>query len=157
MDATIKRFILGIVRAQTDLTLATIRPDGYPQANTVSYVSDGLILYFGTVRESQKVRNLQQCNKVSLTIGVPYAEWSEIRALSMGGIAELLADDKSESRHAAELVMRRYSLFLGAPPPGNPSAIAFVKITPQVISVLDYRKGFSGARLVEVAPGDLRA
>jgi general stress protein 26 len=156
MDATIKRFVLAILRSQYDLTLATIRPDGYPQANTVSYVSEGLILYFGTVRESQKVRNLQHCNKVSLTIGVPYADWSDIRALSMGGIAELLADDESESRHAAELVTHRYPAVL-APPPGNPAAIAFVKITPQVISVLDYRKGFGHAQLVEVLPRDLRA
>jgi nitroimidazol reductase NimA-like FMN-containing flavoprotein (pyridoxamine 5'-phosphate oxidase superfamily) len=156
MDAKIKRFILSIIRSQYDLTLATLRQDGYPQANTVSYASDGLILYFGTVRESQKLRNLQHCNKVSLTIGVPYADRSEIRALSMGGIAEVLADDGRECRQAADLVTRRYPAVVDAPPPGDPSSIVFVKITPQVISVLDYRKGFGHAELVSVAAADLR-
>ena len=156
MDARIKRFILSIIKSQYDLTLATLREDGYPQANTVSYASDGLILYFGSVRESQKIRNLQHCRKVSLTIGVPYADWTEIRALSMGGIAEVLADDGRESRVAAELVTRRFPAVVDAPPPGNPSSIAFVKITPEVISVIDYRKGFGHTELVRVAAADLR-
>jgi len=156
MDARIKRFILSIIKSQYDLTLATLREDGYPQANTVSYASDGLILYFGTVRESQKIRNLQHCKKVSLTIGVPYSDWTEIRALSMGGLAEVLADDGRESRVAAELVTRRFPAVVDAPPPGNSSTIAFVKITPEVISVIDYRKGFGHAELVRVAASDLR-
>jgi len=154
MDSRIKRFILGIVSSQYDLTLATIRPDGYPQANTVSYANDGFVLYFGTMRESQKVKNLQHCNKVSLTIVVPYNDWADIRALSMGGTAHVLLDDAAESRHAAELVTERYPAVLDTPPPGDPSKIVFIRITPQVVSVLDYRKGFGHTQLVDVAPND---
>jgi general stress protein 26 len=155
MDVKIKRFILGIVTSEHDLTLATIRPDGYPQANTVSYANDGLVLYFGTMRDSQKLKNLQHCNRISLTIVVPYVDWADIRGLSMGGTAHVLLDDASESRHAAELVARRYPAALDSPPPGDPGKIVFIKITPQIVSVLDYRKGVGYSQLVEVTPGDL--
>ena len=154
MDAKTRHFILDIVETQSDLTLATLRSDGYPQANTVSYASDGLALYFGTDRSSQKVKNLLHCNKVSITLDVPYSSWGEIRGLSMGGTAELLADDSDESRHAMELMMRRFPTVLDMTPPVDPSAMVYVKITPAVISVLDYRKGFGHTELVQVHPAE---
>jgi hypothetical protein len=40
------------------------------------------------------------------------------------------------------------------PPPAEPGSIAFVRIVPKVISVLDYRKGFGHTELVEVLPKD---
>ncbi len=46
--------IIAILDAADDLTIATIRHDGYPQATTVSFVNDGLAIYFGTGTESQK-------------------------------------------------------------------------------------------------------
>ena len=39
-----RQFILDILHSVNDLTLATIRADGYPQATTVSYANDGLTL-----------------------------------------------------------------------------------------------------------------
>jgi hypothetical protein len=69
--------------------------DGYPQATTVSYVSDGLTIYFGCGEASQKARNLARNTKVSLTVtltmrcswlaelheetGCPRRRWSTIR------------------------------------------------------------------------------
>ena len=41
-----------------DMTIATVHKDGNPQANTVSYVNDGLNIYFGSAANSQKARNL---------------------------------------------------------------------------------------------------
>lgn len=71
MDAKTKRVILDIIDSQIELTLATLRDDGYPQANTVSYANDDLTIYFGTGRDSQKVKNLQHRAKVSIKIDVP--------------------------------------------------------------------------------------
>jgi nitroimidazol reductase NimA-like FMN-containing flavoprotein (pyridoxamine 5'-phosphate oxidase superfamily) len=152
MDARTKRFIMEIVDTQTDLTLATLRDDGYPQANTLGYANDGLTIYFGTDRASQKVKNLLYCNKVSLTIVAPYAHWGDIKGLSMGGTAEVLPDDSSESRKALDLITRRFPTVLGMSPPVDPSAMVFVRVRPKVISVLDYRKGFGHAELVQVEP-----
>jgi len=157
MDSRIKRFILNIIRTQSDLTLATLRDDGYPQANTVSYVNDGLVLYFATNRNSRKVRNLQYCNRVSLTIDVPYINRSQINGLSMSGVAELLHDDLGETVHARELLHEKFPTPWEAPPPAPPGQVMFVKIVPEIISVLDYSKGFGHAELVRVGAGDGRA
>jgi len=58
MDTDPRIKILEILARQTDMTLATLRGDGYPQATTVSYVSDALDIYFATPPTSQKARNV---------------------------------------------------------------------------------------------------
>jgi nitroimidazol reductase NimA-like FMN-containing flavoprotein (pyridoxamine 5'-phosphate oxidase superfamily) len=157
MDSRIRRFILSIVNSQSDLTLATLRDDGHPQANTVSYASRGLTLYFGTDRNSGKVRNLQHCKRVSLTIDVPYINRSQIKGLSMSGLAELLHDDSAESVGARDLLLAKFPVPWEAPPPAPPGRVMFVRIVPELISVLDYSKGFGHTDLVRVAAADLRA
>jgi nitroimidazol reductase NimA-like FMN-containing flavoprotein (pyridoxamine 5'-phosphate oxidase superfamily) len=62
--------ILSVLRGASDMTIS-MRPDGYPQATMVSYVSDGLTMYFGCTAESQKVQNIAYNNKVSLTVTCP--------------------------------------------------------------------------------------
>ena len=154
MDPNTRRFILDVIESRNDLTIATLRADGFPQANTVSYAADGLVLYFGTGRDSQKVRNIQHCKNVSLTIDVPYVDWNDIRGLSMGAVAQVLPDDSADSVHAIDLLTRKFPAVWDLPAP-EPNAIVFVKIVPKVISVLDYRKGFGHTELVEVRAGDL--
>jgi len=46
MDPQLRTFVQSVLERERDLTIATLRPDGYPQANTVSYVSDGLATFF---------------------------------------------------------------------------------------------------------------
>ena len=48
MDSAVLEKILAILDEATDMTIATVRPDGYPQATAVGYVHDGVTLYFGT-------------------------------------------------------------------------------------------------------------
>jgi nitroimidazol reductase NimA-like FMN-containing flavoprotein (pyridoxamine 5'-phosphate oxidase superfamily) len=48
------------------MTVATNRPDGWPQATTVGYVNEGLTLYFLCGRQSQEAQNLARDNRVSL-------------------------------------------------------------------------------------------
>jgi nitroimidazol reductase NimA-like FMN-containing flavoprotein (pyridoxamine 5'-phosphate oxidase superfamily) len=78
---------ISILDAAIDLTVATVRPDGYPQATTVSFVNDGLAIYFGTWTQSQKAENLARCDKVSVTVDLPYESWNEIKGLSLGARA----------------------------------------------------------------------
>src|SRR5215472_1844752 len=47
MDSAWKEEITSILEDACDMTIATVRVDGYPQATTVSYVNDGLNIYFG--------------------------------------------------------------------------------------------------------------
>ena len=58
MDTAIRKQVVSIIDDIDDLTIATVRNDGYPQATTVSYVNDGLTIYFGTTSDSQKARNI---------------------------------------------------------------------------------------------------
>jgi general stress protein 26 len=148
MDREIEVFILDLLRQHNILTLATVREDGWPQATTVDYVHDGLTFYVGCAANSQKVRNIERCNKVSLTVDHDQDHWSRIRGLSLGATAEVVTDP-AEIARATELILAKFPQLKSMPKPG-PSSFAFVKITPKVISVLDYSKGFGHTTLVEV-------
>lgn len=92
MDAAMHSRIVGLMKRHNVMTIATVRKDGYPQATTVTYVNDGLNIYFGCERTAQKVKNIRRCAKVSLTIDRDYRNWNQIKGLSMAADAEVLTD-----------------------------------------------------------------
>jgi len=141
--------ITEILRTTNDLTVATVRPDGYPQATTVSYVSDGLKIYFGTGAAAPKARNIAQCGKVSITVNRPYETWEQIQGLSIGGIAERVTDP-AELGLVGRLMLEKFPQVAGYVP-SDASEMTIFRVTPQVISLLDYSKGFGHTDLVEVA------
>ena len=151
MDARLRDEILSILDRASDMTIATIRQDGYPQATTVSFANDGLDIYFGCSEDSQKARNISRNGKVSLTINLPYADWGEIRGISAGGHAAHLADP-SEIEHAGRLLLRKFPQGIAEYASGPHGGVAFFKVVPNVISVLDYRKGFGHTDLVGNEP-----
>ncbi|MFT5533059.1 MAG: nitroimidazol reductase NimA-like FMN-containing flavoprotein [Burkholderiaceae bacterium] len=149
MDTRQHHFIRRIIDIGKDMTLATIRPDGFPQATTVSYASDDLILYVGIGSRSQKASNIRHCNKVSLTINASYVDWDDIQGISMSAYASIL-DDPDAVRHATERMVRRYPQ-VAKWSDGDPSAstdILLLEIRPMVVSMLDYRQGFGHTELV---------
>jgi general stress protein 26 len=148
MDPGLREEILSILKGAEEMTIATVRPDGYPQATTVNYVSDGLIIYFGCAAESQKARNVACNDKVSLTITLPSFNWEEIRGLSMGGKASPVTDPAEISR-VSELMLRKFPQILRYALAGK-KGLFLVRVTPAVISVLDYRKGFGHTDLVRL-------
>ncbi len=149
MDLPTKQFILRIIDAAKDLTLATIRPDGYPPATTLSYAHDGLTLYVGIGRDSQKADNIRRCNKVSLTINTPYANWNQIQGLSMAGVAAIISDPEKINDVRA-CMLRRFAQLAQFETMQAMDDIVFLEIAPQVISVLDYQQGFGHTELVIV-------
>jgi hypothetical protein len=152
MDASIREEILSILDRANDMTLATIRQDGYPQATTVSYANEGLDIYFGCSEASQKAWNISGNRKVSLTINLPYADWGEIRGLSAGAHADRLTAPQEIAR-AGQLLLRKFPQGIAEYASGALEGVAFFKVVPQVISVLDYRKGFGHTNLVRNEPG----
>ena len=56
--ARLKRLILRLLNEHRVMTLATNRPDGWPQATTVGYVNDGFLLYCYVARNTQKYANI---------------------------------------------------------------------------------------------------
>jgi nitroimidazol reductase NimA-like FMN-containing flavoprotein (pyridoxamine 5'-phosphate oxidase superfamily) len=148
MDPRLKQEIISILNDTNDMTIATVREDGYPQATTVSYVNDGLKIYFGCAASSQKAKNLARNNKVSLTVNLPYASWNDIRGLSLGGRAEPVADPQ-EAEQAGQLMFEKFPQ-IARYAPAELEDIVLFRVTPEVISVLDYRKGFGHTDLVKV-------
>jgi nitroimidazol reductase NimA-like FMN-containing flavoprotein (pyridoxamine 5'-phosphate oxidase superfamily) len=149
MDPALKQEIVAILEDANDMTIATIREDGYPQATTLSYVNDGLAIYFGCAADSQKAKNLARDNRVSLTVNLPYASWNDIRGLSIGGRAEPVTDPQAVEQ-AAQLMLEKFPQIDGYAP-AELDAIVVFQVTPEVISVLDYRKGFGHSDLVKLA------
>ena len=47
-----------ILNANRIMTIATVRPDGWPQATIVGYANEGFRIYFLIYRASQKFENI---------------------------------------------------------------------------------------------------
>ena len=148
MDAGLKQEIISILDDANDMTIATIRPDGYPQATTVSYVNDVLKIYFGCAAVSQKAINLARNSKVSLMVNLPCASWNDIRGLSIGGRAERVTD-RQEVDQASRLMFEKFPQIARYAPAEREDIVLF-RVTPEVISVLDYREGFGDTNLVNL-------
>ncbi len=148
MDTAIRTAILDILSRQTDMTIATVRSDGYPQATTVSFVNDDLLLYFGCGPLSQKAKNIARNDKVSVTVTPPYTDWNSIRGLSLGGRACLITD-AGEITRLSGLFFNRFP-FVVQYAPQDRSELALIMIRPEVISILDYRKGFGHADQIDL-------
>ena len=147
MDENLLETIKTILANGKDMTIATVREDGFPQTTTVSYVSDGTTIYFGCDPNSQKARNIKQNAKVSLTVDLDYTDWNRIKGLSMGATAEQVTD-ADEMELMADLMLKKFpqvAEFVS----DKLDELAVFRITPKVVSVLDYSKGFGHTDQVE--------
>jgi nitroimidazol reductase NimA-like FMN-containing flavoprotein (pyridoxamine 5'-phosphate oxidase superfamily) len=148
MDENIRRKILTLLDQHRIMTIATLRPDGWPQATTVGYANEDLTIYFLCGPDSQKARNLSRDNRVSLTIDHDTPQVMEITGLSMAARAEALVDS-TEAAKALRLLMLKYPQQDSIPlPMPSPKDVRIFRVTPLVISVLDYSKGFAHTDLV---------
>lgn len=141
--------VLEVLDGARDMTVATVRPDGFPQATTVSFVHDGLAIYFGCGTDSQKARNIAANDKVSLTVNLPYADWQEIRGVSLGGRARVVAD-KTEIDRVFNAMLKKFPQVKDLLETEDQAAMCMIRVDPEIISVLDYRKGFGHTEEIQV-------
>jgi nitroimidazol reductase NimA-like FMN-containing flavoprotein (pyridoxamine 5'-phosphate oxidase superfamily) len=148
MDEKIRQTILALMDQHRTMTIATLRPDGWPQATTVGYANEGMTLYFLCGQQSQKAANLARDDRVSITIDDDTEQVMEITGLSMAARAQRVTDPQ-EGIRALRLLMLRYpeQKALNLPMP-KPEEVAIFRVIPTVISVLDYTKGFAHTDLV---------
>ena len=85
---------------------------------------------------------------MSLTVNLPYTSWNDIRSLSIGGRAERVTDPR-ELNEASQLMFEKFPQ-IARYAPAELEDIVLFRVTPEVISVLDYRKGFGHTDLVEL-------
>ena len=148
MDDTIRRKVLALLDQHRIMTIATLRPDGWPQATTVGYVNEGLTLYFLCGLDSQKAANLARDDRVSLTIDHDTPQVMEITGLSMAARAQLVLD-RAEAEKVLNMLPQKYPEQVNFPllmPTAD--QVRIFRVTPIVISVLDYAKGFGHTDLV---------
>ena len=148
MNDEMRQKILTLLDQHRIMTIATLRPDGWPQATTVGYANEGMILYFLCGLDSQKAKNLARDDRISLTIDHDTADLMKITGLSMAARAHAV-DDRAE----ADKVLRMLPLKYPDAPPlpvkmPTPDEIRLFRVTPTVISVLDYSKGFGHTDLI---------
>jgi len=148
MDEQLENKVRALLDEHRVMTVATLRPDGWPQATTVGYVNVGLTLYFLCGLDSQKAANLARDDRVSLTIGDDAAQIMQISGLSMAAHAERVVD-RQEAEKVLGLLPSKYpaqeSFPLTMP---KPEDVAIFRLKPTVISILDYSKGFAHTDLV---------
>src|SRR6476620_4059267 len=106
MDDEIRKKILGLLDDHRIMSIATLRPDGWPQATTVGYANEGLTLYFLCGLDSQKAANLARDDRVSLTIDHDTPKILEITGLSMAAHAREVADPAEATRVLRMLALK---------------------------------------------------
>lgn len=141
MKSAMRKGILDVMKGHRVMSIATVRPDGYPQATTVTYANDGLTLYFSCDPNSQKIHNLKHNRRVSLTIDHDEEDWNKIRGVSLGGSARVVKKSDKEFQRALKLMKKKFPQ-IAKMPDEDMAEMAIVKVTPKVISLLDYTKGF---------------
>jgi general stress protein 26 len=167
MMPRLKSLILRLLDEHRLMTVATNRPDGWPQATTVGYVNDGYLLYCFIARNAQKYANIRRDRRVSIAIGSDAPNPFDIKGLSLAGQADEVTD-RDEFDYIARLRLKRFpeysmparslsnaaALDRIAPEP-SPANVVLLRIAPDVISVLDYSKGFGHSDLVTFSANDL--
>lgn len=168
MMPRLKALILRVLEDHRVMTLATNRPDGWPQATIVGYVNDGLLLYCFVARNAQKYANILRDPRVSAAIGSDALNPLDIRGLSLAGHAAEVTDE-AEFDDIAKLRLKRYPEYAGnlagavdqndpatrLLPRPSPASVALLRIAPDIISVLDYANGFGHSELVTFSDRDL--
>jgi nitroimidazol reductase NimA-like FMN-containing flavoprotein (pyridoxamine 5'-phosphate oxidase superfamily) len=144
------RRIVDLLDSHRIMTIATLRPDGWPQATVVGYVNEGLTLYFLCGLDSQKAANIARDERVSITVGSDPDDVMRITGLSMAARAYPVLDPVEAARIIALLPSRYPTQTVPFPfPMPTPEQVRIVRVEPTVVSVLDYTQGFGHSDLVE--------
>lgn len=140
--------ILSILGRHGLMTLATNRPDGWPQATSVSYVHRGLVIYFLISRSSQKFANLSADDRVSICIAAGSPTPSQFEGLSMSARANEMRDDPDRSDMLEQ--MRAHHPVYFDTPALDMTRSALFRALPQIISIVDFSKGLGHSDVVTV-------
>jgi PPOX class probable F420-dependent enzyme len=118
-----------LLNARHFATVATVMPDGSPEATVVWIETDGKYIYFNTAFPRLKARNLERDPRVAITVFDPKHPYDEV--LAIRGRAELIFEG------ADEHIDKLSRMYEGKPfknyLPGQTRVI--VKVTPERIHV----------------------
>ena len=139
-----KATILAILDDNRLMSLATIRPDGWPQVTMVGYAHDDLTLYCMVGLSSQKLENIARDSRVSIAIG--HDAPNRLQGLSMSGRAVQVTDFAEIQRLNTVIAARYPEEAVFAP---REASCAILRIAPRLISLIDAAGGAGLPQLLE--------
>lgn len=132
------------------MSVATVRPDGWPQSTIVGYANDGLTIYFMVMRSSQKLANIQSDDRISLAVGDEPPSIGEAVAVYCGARAAEVTG-QVEREHGWRLLAQRHPNLGSFDLPPRDGA-AMIRATCEHVSVVDYAKGLGHVDHFTAAP-----
>jgi nitroimidazol reductase NimA-like FMN-containing flavoprotein (pyridoxamine 5'-phosphate oxidase superfamily) len=127
----LKKIERDFVSLQRVLRFATVDESGMPHNVPVCHVMDGDRIYFATEKESNKVKNLTESDKVALICDEYSEVWSYLRGVSIHGKAKVIHKGP-EFRKASKLLYQKYRQYEGAFPIKEGKTV-IVEVTPEKI------------------------
>jgi len=139
--------VTDLLGRETLMTLACIRPDGWPQATTVGHTHEGLNLYFVIARKSQKFANLQANPRASVAIRLKGGGQGDGVGLSMGGHVSEVTDPAEIERINRAVIARHPEVHVYCP---SGDAVAVMRFQPVIISAVGVAGGRSDAEVFSI-------
>jgi nitroimidazol reductase NimA-like FMN-containing flavoprotein (pyridoxamine 5'-phosphate oxidase superfamily) len=139
-----------ILDANRTMSIATVRPDGWPQATIVGFANVGLKLYFLVYRTGQKFANMTHDGRVAITVGHEPAQLRDVKAVFAGCTVRELTSLAERSR-AWLLLAERHPQLTDLAAPGT-DEVATMVAELKYVSVLDYSSRIGHTAEFEVAP-----
>jgi PPOX class probable F420-dependent enzyme len=110
-------------------SVATLNPDGAPQASIVWVLRDGDAILFSVTSKRQKARNLERDPRVSLTI---FDLENPYYSIEIRGTAEIAEDPE---RTLSKRLSQKY---LGEDPPPEPDDVVRLMISVRAEKIIEF-------------------
>lgn len=134
MTRATKKEVLEFLRNHPECVLATVSPDGKPEAATVLFaVDDDLTFYFGTSDKYRKYQNLSKNKNVAVVVGV---NQKDPRSAQVEGTMDPILEEAEIAKTKEFFAEQNPAMkpFLNWP-------LKFFKLKPTWLRFLDETKG----------------
>ena len=131
MTALGKAELLGFIAGQRYGVVATTHEDGSSQSALVGIaVSQGLEIYFDTVGDTRKAKNLRRDPRISVVIG-----WENEQSVQLEGVA-----DEPKGAELAALKLVYYAAWPDGPARESWPGITWFRVRPRWIRFSDFNR-----------------
>lgn len=132
-----KKEALKFLNENVTAAVSTVSEEGEPEVATMYYYTDeDFNFYFITAKDSQKLKNIENNQKVALVVGFGPA----LIAIQAGGIAEISTDFKEELVNKVLEKINFYSLDQWPVLQLQKKGIVILKVKPKWLVLLNFDK-----------------
>jgi nitroimidazol reductase NimA-like FMN-containing flavoprotein (pyridoxamine 5'-phosphate oxidase superfamily) len=103
----LRKELANLVALERVCRIATVGRDGRPHVVPVCHAADNGRIYFGTDRDSLKVRHLKANPNLTVVVDVYAEDWSGLKGVMIQGSAALI-DRGPRFRKIRDLIYRKY-------------------------------------------------